>query len=105
MRLTVKLAPICGFEVSRLEMTLTEIVEKYRALAIDFGTPVALSDFGFTPAETERIFSQFDEDYHISRFFHFSLDPALQRLPGRTFQINAFPQSHLSLDAEIATIL
>jgi hypothetical protein len=89
--------------------TLRQVVEKYRALAGGFGRPVALDDFGLSPQETERLFSQFDEDYHISRFFHFTLDPARVRatdkLPGRAYQINAFPQSHVSLDEEIAGIL
>ena len=102
MRPTVMPEHICGFEMT---MTLAEVVGKYRALAGTFGAPVALSDFGFTPAETERVFGSFDEDYHISRFFHFTLDPAFEKLPGRIFQINAFAQSHVSLDAEITTIL
>jgi len=86
-------------------MNLRAIVEKYRTLAGGFGIPVALADFGFTPAETGRIFSLFDEDYHISRFFHFTLDPALEKVPGRTYRINSFAQSHVSIDAEIAGIL
>jgi hypothetical protein len=89
-----------------MTMTLKEAVEKYQSLAAGaFGKPVALSAFGLMPAETERIFGQFDEDYHISRYFHFTLDPARENLPGQTYQINAFPQSHVSLDAEITGIL
>jgi hypothetical protein len=70
-------------------MTLREVVERYRAIAGDFGRPVALGAFGLERQEAERLFSAFDEDYHISRFFHFTLDPAA---PG-------------SLDAGIETIL
>jgi len=83
-------------------MTLREVVERYRAVAGGFGRPVALSAFGLGREETERLFSTFDEDYHISRFFHFSLDPAGQE---KAWSINSFPQSHVALDAEIETIL
>ena len=93
-------APTSGFE-----MTLREIVEKYRSLAGGFGIPVPLADFGFAPEETKRVFSVFDEDYHISRFFHFTLDPALEETSARIYRINSFPQSHVSIDAEIASIL
>lgn len=85
-----------------MTMTLREVVERYRSLAGGFGRPVALSAFGLGREETERLFSAFDEDYHISRFFHFSLEPAG---PGDAYSINAFPQSHFSLDAGIETIL
>jgi len=44
-----------------------------------------------------------DEDYHISRFFHFTLDPAYK--PEGAYNINGFPQSHVALDAEVETIL
>jgi len=83
-------------------MTLREVVERYRAVAGGFGRPVALSAFGLVREETERLFSTFDEDYHISRFFHFTLDPAG---PEEACSINSFPQSHVSLDAEIEAIL
>jgi hypothetical protein len=84
-------------------MTLLAIVEKYRQLTPGFGTALPLADFGLSRDETERTFGIFDEDYHISRFFHFTLDPAL---PSESaYQINGFPQSHLSLYREIETIL
>ena len=82
--------------------TLGEVVERYRTLAGGFGRPVALRAFGLGREETERLFGAFDEDYHISRFFHFTLDPASQE---EAFSINSFPQTHVSLDAEIETIL
>ena len=81
-------------------MTLREIVAKYKSLAPSFGAPATLSSFGLTPAETETTFSQFDEDYHISRYFHFTLKPGSE-----AYVINAFPQSHVSLDAEIVELL
>jgi hypothetical protein len=88
------------------EKSLADVVEKYKSLAgNNFGTPVALAAFGFTPQETERTFALFDEDYHISRYFHFTEAPHLADGKARSYQINGFPQTHLSLDAEIADIL
>ena len=80
-------------------MPLHELVEKYRSLAGQFGQPVALSAFGLTRAETERLFSGYDEDYHISRFFHFS------EAQGETFSIDGIPATDVSIDPEIQTIL
>ena len=80
-------------------MPLRELVERYRSLAVHFGTPVALSAFTLSSEETERLFSSFDEDYHISRFFHFSDDT------GARFSINGIPATHVSLDEEIQSIL
>ncbi len=80
-------------------MPLSDLVRLYRSHAGNFGEPVALSAFGLSNTETERLFSGYDEDYHISRFFHFS------EAHGEKFSINGFPATHVSLDAEIQTIL
>jgi hypothetical protein len=80
-------------------MDLREAIEKYLALAGGYAKPAALAGFGLGKKETERVFSIFDEDYHISRFFHFS------NTSGETFDINGFPHTHVSIDAEIQTIL
>ena len=80
-------------------MPLGDLVRLYRSHAGNFGEPVALSAFGLTAAETERLFSAYDEDYHISRFFHFSEGD------GHRFLINGVPATHVSLDAEIESIL
>jgi hypothetical protein len=80
-------------------MPLQELIAKYRLLAGEFGKSVALSAFAFTRPETERLFSGYDEDYHISRFFHFS------ESGGETFSINGIPATHVSVDSEIETIL
>ena len=80
-------------------MTLRDLVLRYRSLAANFGKPVGLSAFGLTKEETERLFSGYDEDYHISRFFQFS------ESPGEKFSINGVPATHVSLDAEIQSIL
>jgi len=81
-------------------MTLREVVERYRALAGGFGRPVALSAFGVGRDETEKLFGAFDEDYHISRFFHFT-----NEVGSPYFSVNGFPQTHVSIDAEIQTVL
>jgi hypothetical protein len=81
---------------------LREIVERYLAHAGDFGQPVALSAFGLTREQTERVFSSLDEDYHISRFLKFMCRAAE---PNETFAINSFQQSHVSIDADIKSIL
>jgi hypothetical protein len=96
----VNFPPMSAEAVRRAHsMTLPELVKAYLAAAGKFGQPVALSSFGLSHAETERLFSAFDEDYHISRFFQFSQEK------GEKFSINGIPATHVSLDAEIETIL
>ncbi len=80
-------------------MSLGELVRLYLSRAGDFGKPVALSAFGLTGAETERVFSSYDEDYHISRFLRFSDGD------GAKFSINGFSATHVALDPEIQSIL
>lgn len=80
-------------------MELETIIGKYLAAAGDYGRPAAISAFGLGHADAERLFRSFDEDYHISRFFHFS------NSSGETFDINGFPQTHVSIDAAIKEIL
>ncbi len=80
-------------------LSLRELVDRYRALAQDFGKPVPLAAFEFTRAETEKVFANFDEDYHISRFLHFS------ELDGMPFLINGEVVTHVAIDSEIETIL
>ena len=80
-------------------MSLSELVRHYRSRAKEFGQPVALSAFPLSVGEIERLFSSYDEDYHISRFFHFS------ESEGQRFQINGIPATHVSLDSEIQSIL
>ncbi len=80
-------------------MSLSELVRVYRLRVGDFGQPVALSAFALSPAETERLFSGYEEDYHIGRFFHFT------ERSGQKFSINGFSATHVSIDAGIQTIL
>ncbi len=80
-------------------MPLRELVDRYLSAAGNFGISVALSSFALSHDETERLFSGYEEDYHISRFFHFSQDT------GASFSINGFPATHVAIDAEIQSIL
>ena len=80
-------------------MELKEVVQKYLAVAGGYGKTVPLDSLGFSRQEIESVFSAFDEDYHISRFFHF------QCAAGADYKINGFPQSHVSIDADIQAIL
>jgi hypothetical protein len=80
-------------------MSLGELVRVYCLQAGEFGRPVALSAFALSPGETERLFSAYEEDYHIGRFFHFT------EAAGQKFSINGFSATHVSIDPEIQTIL
>jgi hypothetical protein len=80
-------------------MDLAEVVKKYLAVAGGYGRPVALSDFGLDRARTEQVFNSLDEDYHINRYFHFA------SAGGAAYKINGFDHTHVSMDAEIQTIL
>jgi hypothetical protein len=80
-------------------MTLRQLVDLYLSLAGQFGNAVALSAFQLSPTETEQLFSSYDEDYHISRFFHFS------EAGGAKFLIDGVLATHVSIDPEIHSIL
>jgi hypothetical protein len=80
-------------------MPLRKLVDRYLTAAGSFGIPAALASFALSDAETERLFSSYDEDYHISRFFHFSQDA------GAHYSINGFPATHVAIDSEIQSIL
>lgn len=80
-------------------MQLRELAETYKSLSGGFGQAVELSRFGLSKEETERQFSSFDEDYHISRFFHFT------NAGGAAYSINDFPYTHVAIDAAIQEIL
>jgi hypothetical protein len=72
-------------------MNLREVVERYKSLAGRFGEPVALADFGLSPEETTKLFSDLDEDYHISRFLDFSAGQ------GTSYHINGNAVTHVRL--------
>ena len=83
-------------------MRLREVVERYLKISGGYGRPIALLAFGLPRAEAEKLFSTLDEDYHISRFFHFSNQPGSA---AEACDINGFPQTHVSIDAEIQDTL
>jgi len=80
-------------------MNLAEFVHRYVQLAGGFEKPVALSAFGLTPDETQTVFSSFDEDYHISRFLHFSC------AQGQSYTISGEPVTHVMVDNHIESLL
>ena len=80
-------------------MSLKDLVAKYLKLGGGYGRPVALAAFGLDRREAERLFGLYDEDYNISRYFHFSGGE------GETYNINGFTHTHVTIDAEIASIL
>jgi len=82
-----------------MKTQLKDIVEKYLAVAGGYGKAMPLAAFGYSREDTEKTFAAFDEDYHISRFIRF------QNESGTSYPINGFPQTHVSIDAEIQSIL
>ena len=84
---------------SGAKIELNQVVQKYLGAAGSYGRQVALDSLGLSAQEVEDVFGTFDEDYHISRYFHFEC------ASGANFQINGFPQTHVSIDAEIQSIL
>ena len=82
-----------------MSLKLAEVVAKYLDAARGYGKPVPLSALGLSKEHIEELFSAFDEDYHISRFFQFS------RSNGTEYQIDGFPQTHVSIDSDVQSIL
>ena len=89
-----------GEKVSRARMwNLRELVDQYVKLAGEFGRPVALSEFELSAEEISALFGSFDEDYHISRYLHFS------KAAGESYSIGGESVTHLSIDNAIKEIL
>jgi hypothetical protein len=86
-----------------MTMRLPEVVKKYLAVAGGYGKSVTIASLEIPREETERVFDFLDEDYHISRFFHFH--NASGGDPSAAFLINGFPQTHIAIDQEIQSIL
>jgi hypothetical protein len=80
-------------------MTLQELYRVYTTIAPKPGEPVPLSAFNLSKEETEKLFSIFDEDYHISRFFHFS------ETGSEKYSINGEAETHVAIDPEFSSIL
>jgi hypothetical protein len=82
-----------------MTVELKQVVEKYLAAAGGYGHEVPISTLGFSREEVEDVFSAFDEDYHIGRFFHFRLGD------GDSYTVDGFPQTHVSIDPGVQSIL
>jgi len=80
-------------------LTLREVLDRYRAVAGKFGEPVALSAFQLNPVEVQALFNVLDEDYHLSRFLHFS------HISGEAYIISGTSITHLSIDPGIQSML
>lgn len=86
-------------QTKRKAAGLQDIVTKYLAAAGKYGAPAAIGALGGSREEIEGVLSAFDEDYHISRFLRFKNET------GESYNINGFPQTHLTIDSEIQQIL
>ncbi|MGB8493004.1 MAG: hypothetical protein WCE53_01255 [Candidatus Acidiferrum sp.] len=80
-------------------LSLREVVDRYLVVAGTFGQPVALCAFKLSSAEIQALFNVLDEDYHLSRFLHFS------RVEGEAYLISGDRVTHLSIDPGIQSIL
>ncbi len=80
-------------------VSLSEAVQRYIAVAGEFGKPVALAEFGFSQEQAQNLFSLFDEDYQISRYLHFS------RAAGQEFEISGETVTHVAIDAAIQSLI
>ena len=78
---------------------LSAVIERYVTLTDKFGEPVALSAFELTPEITQSVFTSLDEDYHISRYLHFS------NAGGNAYLISGAAVTHVSIDATIRDVL
>jgi hypothetical protein len=85
-----------------MTMRLPEVVKKYLAAAGEYGKFVSIASMGIPREETEGVFDFLDEDYQISRFFHFRNAAAAG---AAAVVINGFQQTHISIDPEIQAIL
>ena len=80
-------------------MTIKELLDRYNAIARQSGEPVPLSAFQFPAEETSRLFTALDEDYHISRFLHFT------SAEGEQFTIAGERVTHVRIDPAISSLL
>jgi hypothetical protein len=85
--------------MSGSKVQLQEVLEKYLAASGGYGHEVAISALGFSREEVEDVFSIFDEDYHIGRFFHF------RQADGESYTVDGFPQTHVTIDSDVQSIL
>ncbi len=90
-------------------MNLATVVKKYLEASGGFDRPVHLSRLGFPKGETEKIVSDLDEDYQISRYMLLFRegDDVLSAYPGdsRLYLINEFEVSHVTFRPDIQKLL
>lgn len=90
-------------------MDLATLVKKYLESAGGFGRPLHLSHFGLPKPEIERIFSEWDEDYQISRYMMLSQERdeelALFPVHERVFLVNGFECSHVTFNQDIQKLM
>ena len=80
-------------------ITLKTVMERYNSLATRPGAAVALEAFGLSRDEAEKLFTDLDEDYHISRHLHFS------KMEGRVYRISGEDVTNVAIDPAISTLL
>jgi hypothetical protein len=81
-------------------INLKEAVERYLSAAAGFGKAVPLAGFGLERRETEALFGALDDDYHISRFLHFTCDPA-----ATAYLVSGEQMTHVTIDAGVKELL
>ena len=90
-------------------MDLRTLVKRYLEMAGEFDRPLHLSRFGLSKQEIEKIFSEWDQDYQISRYMLLSreADEALKSFPDlhRIYLINGFECSHVTFNKDIQALL
>jgi hypothetical protein len=80
-------------------LSLREVVDRYLAVAGKFSQSAALSAFRLSSTEVQTLFNILDEDYHLSRFLHFS------HIEGEAYVISGARVTHLSIDSGIQSML
>ena len=80
-------------------MNLRQLVDRYQSLAGRFGEPVALADFALSQEETTKLFTEMDEDYHISRFLDFSAGQ------GSSYQVSGNAVTHVRIADGVLSLL
>ena len=90
-------------------MDLATAVKKYLELAGEFGRSLHLSRFALPKNEIEKMFSEWDEDYQISRYMMLSResDEALASFPPdeRVYLVSGFECSHVTFAEDIQKLL
>jgi hypothetical protein len=78
---------------------LRQLVDRYLRLVAEFGEPVPLAAFGLSEQDTAATFSAFEDDYHISRYLHFS------QKAGTVYSVGGQLATHVIIDRGIRELL